>query len=71
LVRSGESDAIFDAIRAHKDERVRFALLHVLKVVRDDRTLDELHSMRMDPSMPTDVADRIRQTIESFELAVA
>lgn len=71
LVRSGETEAIFEAISTHKDERVRFALLHVLKVMKDERTLDELNRVRLDTSLPTDVADRVRDTIESFEMAMA
>jgi hypothetical protein len=71
LVKSGETEAVFDAIRNHKDERVRFALLHVLKVIRDKRTLEELNRMRLESSMPTDVADKIREAVESFEMSVA
>lgn len=71
LIRSTETEALFDAIRSHRDERVRFALLHVLKIVRDERTIDELNGMQIDASIPTDVADRIRQTRESFEMAIS
>ncbi len=71
LIRSTETAAIFDAIRTHRDERVRFALLHVLKIARDERTLDELSRMQLDASIPTDVTDRIRQTRESFEMAIS
>lgn len=71
LIRSTETEAIFDAIRNHRDERVRFALLHVLKIARDERTIDELNRMQIDASIPTDVTDRIRQTRESFEMAIS
>ena len=71
LISSGETDAIFNAIRSHKDERVRFALLHVLKVVKDPRTVDELTKLSLDPQLTTDVADRVRATIESFEMVAS
>lgn len=71
LIRSGETHELFEAIKNHKDERVRFALLHVLKVQRDERTLDTLHSMQKDASFPTDVAERIRDVINSFETVIA
>jgi hypothetical protein len=71
LIRSSETEAVFDAIRTHRDERVRFALLHVLKIARDERTIDELNRLQLDASIPTDVADRIRQTRESFEMAIS
>ena len=71
LISSGETDAIFSAIRNHKDERVRFALLHVLKVIRDRRTFDELTKLSLDAELPADVAERVRSTTEGFELVVS
>ena len=71
LISSGETDAIFSAIRNHKDERVRFALLHVLKVIRDPRTFDELTKLSLDAELPADVAERVRSTTEGFELVVS
>lgn len=71
LIKSGETEQIFKSIRTHKDERVRFALLHVLKVVRDHRTLVELQSVNLDGDVAPDVAQRAREAIESFELAKA
>lgn len=67
LIRSGETSEIFAAIKNHRDERVKFALLHVLKTQKDERSLVELERMRVDATVPTDVADRIRETISSFE----
>lgn len=69
LIKAGETDAIFEAISDHKDERVKYALLHVLKVHRDERTLDKLNSLRIGRSWPTDLSDRIRDTVRSFEQA--
>ena len=69
IIRSGETEAIFNSIRTHKDERVRFALLHVLKVIKDPRTLVELQSLNLDAETPTDVAQKVREAIESFEMA--
>lgn len=71
LIRAGETQEIFEAIKSHKDERVRFALLHVLKVQHDERTLDALHAMQKDSSFPTDVAERIRNVINSFDAVTA
>jgi hypothetical protein len=71
LISSGETDAIFSAIRTHKDERVRFALLHVLQVNRDPKTLEELMTLSLDPELPMDVGERVKAAIESFELAIS
>ena len=71
LIKAGETDTIFDTIREHKDERVKYALLHVLKVHRDERTLPKLNDLRMGRSWPTELSDRIRDTVTSFEQATA
>ena len=42
LIKASETAEIFNAIENHKDERVRFALLHVLKAQKDERTIEEL-----------------------------
>ncbi len=71
LVKTGETKEIFESIQNHRDERVRFALLHVLKVSRDERTLEQLQQLVHDSSLPTDVAQRVREAIASFETVAA
>lgn len=71
LIKSGESAPIFDALLSHKDERVKYALLHVLKVHKDERTLAELTKIRAARSWPQDMAERIRETVKSFETVSA
>ncbi len=67
LIKAGETEEIFSAIHEHRDERVKFALLHVLKSVKDERSLDSLNELRTGDQFPTDVMDRITDTIKSFE----
>lgn len=67
LIRAGETGSIFETIREHKDERIKYALLHVLKVHADPRTLEPLNQLRIGTSWPPDVSDRIRHTIKCFE----
>ncbi len=71
LVKAGETDTLFEALRDHKDDRVKYALLHVLKVHHDPRTLSRLNDLRIGRSWPTDVSDRIRDTLKSFEEVAA
>ena len=70
LISAGETDAVFNAIRNHKDERVRFALLHILRVIRDPRTLDELEKLSHESDLPTDVAERVRTAVQNFDMAM-
>ena len=67
LIKAGESELVFEAIQKNRDERVRFALLHVLGVLRDERSLRQLVTLNRDHTFPTDVADRLRDTILRFE----
>lgn len=71
LIRSGETAPIFESLRDHKDERVKFALLHALRVHRDERTLLQLNALRVERSWPEAVAERIRDTVNSFETVPA
>lgn len=67
MIEAGETKEIFDAIRDHKDERVKYALLHVLKITRDERTASELDELSKDSDLPTDVMNRVIDTINAFE----
>lgn len=71
LIRSGETEQIFDAIRDSKDERIKFALLHVLSVMKDERSLRELNKLRIDETIPSEIAVRIKETVENFEQVMA
>ena len=67
LIKSGEFGEIFKAIAGHKDERVKFALLHTLKAVGDERPLDGLNNLYLNGNCPADVLERIRELIENLE----
>jgi hypothetical protein len=67
LIRSGETDAIFDALRSHKDERVRFALLHVIKCAKDIRTAPKLNDLITNYNLSTDVTERLIDTVSNLE----
>lgn len=71
LIKAGETGEIFDAMVNHKDERVKLALLHVMKVQKDERTLEGLNKLKTDTSMPTEVAEKVRETVKSFEHVAA
>lgn len=70
MIAAGETEEIFKAIRSHRDERVKFALLHMLKVMKDPRTLDGLEKLKMATLTP-DVAERLKDTIANFEKVLA
>ncbi len=71
LIKSGEIEEIFAAIRDSKDERIKFALLHVLSVVRDDRALKELNKLRIDATIPENIAAKVKETVECYHGVMA
>lgn len=71
LVQAGETNEIFRAIREHKDERVKLALLHVLKVQKDERVIAELTNLANETALPEDVGEKVRETLNSFEHVAA
>lgn len=67
LVRAGETGQIFDALRNHKDENVKMALLQVLKTVKQDATLSQLHYLAEQNFFSGELAKMLEEVIESLE----
>lgn len=67
LLRAGETKEIFEALREHKDDRVKYALLHVIKAVKDVRALAGLQDVYTHGYVPTDVAGKVKDTITTLE----
>ncbi len=71
LIKSGETESIFEAISEHKDERVRFALLHVLKVVKDEQALVKLEELMREGTLSEELTRRIIETVKGTEPVAA
>jgi len=71
LIKAGETKQIFEAIRDSKDDRIKYALLHVLSVVRDDRALRELNKLRIDSNIPENIAEKVKETVENYHPVMA
>jgi HEAT repeat protein len=69
LIKAGETEPIFEALRTHKDERVRMALLHVLKVVKDDASLAELDDQLRDGVFTGELLTRATEAVKGLEAA--
>ena len=67
MIKSGEDTVIFEAIRDHKDERVKFALLHVIKAIGDERSLARLQDLSQEESCSLTVLAKIDEVVRSFE----
>lgn len=71
LIKAGETAEIFEALASHKNEKVKYAILHVLKTQKDERTLPELRRLSSMHTNSKDLADRYREAIKAIENAVS
>jgi hypothetical protein len=70
LIKAGETAVVFDALATHRDERVRFAMLHILRVHKDPGTIDEIRRLGSLHTNSKDLAEKFRETVKSLEKAV-
>ncbi len=71
MIKTGETDELFDAVETHRDENVKLAFLRVIEVVGDDRVIPRLEKMLNRLMIPKEMKDRIEEVIASFELVAA
>ena len=71
LIKSGEMEPIFDAIRNHKDERIKLALLHVIKVVRDEKSLEMLDTFARGNVLAEGIRDAVVETVRAANVGTA
>lgn len=69
MIVAQEVDEVVKAIRQHADERVRFALLHVIKVTGDARMRAFLDEMMADRSLSPELAGKIKETLAALPAA--
>lgn len=71
LIKAGQIEKIFAAIEKHRDNRVKLALLHVLKVVKDEDSLPNLYALLEQNSIPAEIKEKADAIIRSFDLVPA
>lgn len=68
LIRAGETREIFNALENHRDKQVKLAILHVIKIVGDERTISPLYHFVEKNSLPEDLGNSANEVIRSFGL---
>ncbi|HEX8287145.1 MAG TPA: HEAT repeat domain-containing protein [Pyrinomonadaceae bacterium] len=71
LIKAGEFEKIFEAIDKHRDRKVKLALLHVLKIVKDEATLPNLYALLEQSWVPSEIKEKADEIIRSFDLVPA
>lgn len=63
LVKAGETEKIFDAIRDHRDIKIRVALLHILKSANVAEVIPQLSAFIAAEPIASVVGDKARETL--------
>ena len=71
IVKSGEVEGLIDAIKNHRDPKVRSAILHVFKVTRDANALSQLYNLIENERLAVDLREEIDQTIAEMSMVTA
>jgi hypothetical protein len=71
IVHSGETDELFEALTFYRDDRVKLAILHVLRVLKDFRTLERLTELRVKGLFEGEIAEKAQEAINSISLVHA
>lgn len=66
LIKAGETEKILDTLETHRDINVRRAILRIIKVTKDQKTLDGLCSLLEKNTLPIDFQKEVDRTIEEI-----
>lgn len=71
LIKAEETEVIFTTLENHRDANVRRALLHVIKVTKDQNALDGLYSMLEQRDLPLEIREELDRAIEEIGYVTA
>lgn len=71
IVKSGEVDGLIEAIKSHKDKRVKSAILHVFKISKEPNVLAVLYNLIENNNLTLDLKTEIDKTISEMNLVTA
>jgi hypothetical protein len=71
LIKAGETEKILNALETHRDINVRRAILRVIKVTKDQKTLDALCTLLEKNTLPVDFQKEVDHTIEEIGFVAA
>lgn len=66
MLKAGEADEVFDALLNHPDENVRKALMHVIKIAREPKTLEKLQVLEGNDNLPGELRREVEETIRQI-----
>ena len=71
LINANETEKIFNTLENHRDMDVRKALLHIIKITKDQNALDGLSQLREKNKLPEEFQKEVDKTIEEIGYVTA
>lgn len=66
LIKAGETEKIFGALEKHRDMNVRRAILHTIKITKDQKAIQRLCTLLEENKLPIEFQEEIDKTIEEI-----
>ena len=66
MIKSGETKEVFNALVNHKQMNVRKAILHVIKITKDQKALEGLYTLLEQNNLPLELQEEIDKAIEEI-----
>lgn len=71
LIKAGETEKIFHALENTRDSDVRKAILHIIKITKDQKAIDGLHVLLERSNLPLEFQEEIDKIIEEIGFVTA
>jgi len=71
LIEAGETEKIFGVLESHRDMTVRRAILHIIKITKNQKALDGLYSLLEKNTLPIEFQEEVDKTIEEIGFVTA
>lgn len=71
IIRSGETDELFETLRSHRDDRVKFAILHVLGVLHERRSIARLEQFLETTAISNDLSEKAQASLAQAQSVLA
>lgn len=71
LIKAGETEKIFASLETHRDMNVRRAILHTIKITKDQKALDGLYQLLERNTLPLEFQEEVDKTIEEIGYVTA
>lgn len=71
LLKAGETEEVFEALISHKDMNVRKAVLHTIKITKEQNALEGLYTLLEKNSLSPELQKEVDETIQEIGLVTA